>query len=263
MKSKKLLVLISLIAVVVVLAVVLSTVFSVKTVRPKFYNFDGSQTIAPSDGDISPAELTAMVEGKSIIFLSKQDLLNKLNSTYKQWHAFGVVKNFPNVIEVYFVKRTAVAKINLSTSEVVYVDSFGYVTEKGENDYVIDITSAFSSREPLSAVPGSKLVFKVEENNARLNYVLDAILATWQCYVEISDMPVILGENDVFSFDSDGSMMINPRLGGIIKVLSPETELANRLIKAYSVYYSESVNISSVDWTITVYKNGRITTPSK
>ena len=94
-----------------------------------------------------------------------------------------------------------------------------------------------------------------------MNYVLEALIATWRCYVEIPDLPAILAEQNLFAFDEDGNMLITPSAGGTIKVMSPSTNLTKRLIKAFGVYYNEYTDLKSDDWVITVRKDGKVTTP--
>lgn len=259
MKSKKLLISLAVVAVVVVIVVVLSAVFTVQDVEVVYHKFDGSEDAAPTDG-VARDEITAKYKGKSIVLLSKTDLLETVNGMYPQWHAFAVVKNFPNIVTVHFIKRTTVVKFSNSKGQTVYLDSFGYVTEAPTEGSVIDITSAFNSKDEASNAADSPFRFESEESNARLNYILETILATWQCYVEIPDLPQVLGEENVFTFDGDGSMIIHMRSGGSIVVKSPATNLTKRIIAAYGVYYNNGVNLQGVE--ITVHENGRITTPS-
>ena len=264
MKSKKLLVLIASIAAVVVFIVILAAVFAVGEVNLVYHGFDGGQIGSPEEGGIASDSILKLAKGKSTIFLSKNKLLSQINTNYTDWHAFAVVKNFPNKVEIHLVKRTAILKIDVNGQEV-YIDSFGYVTNKPEDGgRYIDVTSAFNGKSTDAKVmqPGQQFEFSVAENNARLKCVLEALVATWRCMVEIPDLPAILAEQNAFSFADDGAMLITPSSGGTIKVLAPETNLTERLIKSYGVYYNEYSNIQSSDWTITVHEGGNITTPN-
>lgn len=264
MKSKKLLVLIAIVAVVIVLIVVLSAVFSVKSadnIRLVYHSFDGKQILAPEDGAIDSDSLLKLVKGKSLVFMSKTKLLEQVNTTFTDWHAFAVVKNFPNIVEIHVVKCTAMLKIDVNGKEV-YIDCFGYVMKAPQNGRVIDATSAFKGTDVTSMNLGQEIKFSVEANNTRLGYVLEALLATWQCNVETADLAALLGDNNVFSFDDDNNLIITPASGGTIKVLHPETNLTKRLIDAYGVYYNEYADLQSDDWVITVHEDGRITTPN-
>lgn len=259
MKSKKLLVSIAIVAVLIVVIVVMAAVLSVEQVVATYHAFDGSLMATPADG-VAKDDIQSLAKGKSIVFLSKSKLINQFNEAYPEWHAFAVVKNFPNIVEIHLVRRTAVMKIEVSGA-FVYVDSFGCVTKVPSEGNVIDVSSAFESRDATNAKVGEVFEFQLDENNARLQYILQAILATWQCNVEIEDMPEILGAENIFAFDDDGNMLISPRAGGTIKIISPEVDLSKRLINAYGVYYNEKIDLTN--GVITVQENGSISSSSK
>ena len=261
MKSKKLLVLIASIAAVIVVIVVLAAVFAVSQVELVYHDFDGKQITAPDENGIDSNEIAKLAKGKSTVFLSKIKLLDQINTIYTDWHAFAVVKNFPNNVEIHLVKRTAILKIDVNGKEV-YLDSFGYVTNPPDSGRYVDATSAFKGTDAKTLQVGAKFEFSVEENNSRLNFVLEALIATWQCKVDIPNLPAILAEQNVFNFDEDGNLLITPSSGGTIKILAPEKKLSERLIKAYGVYYNEYSDLQNGDWTITVHGDGRITTPN-
>lgn len=265
MKSKKLLILIASIAALVVVIVVLSAVFSVKNadnVQLVYHDFDGKEIIAP-EGGIATDDVLKFVKGKSTVFLSKTKLLNQINLEFTDWHAFAVVKNFPNKVYIHLVRCTAMLKIDVNGKEV-YIDCFGYVMNPPESGRVIDATSAFKSTDAQNMRVGEEFKFVVEENNARLGCVLEALLATWQCNIEPENLAALLGDANVFSFDDDGTMLIKPSSGGTIRVLSPQKNLTTRLINAYGVYYNEYANLQDDSWVITVRDddNGTITTPN-
>ena len=259
-KNKKLLISLAVVAVVVVVVVVLAAVFTVQDVNVVYYDVFGNETFAPQDA-LNKKEILAPYKGKSIVFLSKDDLLSKFNRQHPEWHAFGVTKNFPNLLEIHIVKRTTVLQFHNSSGETIYVDTFGYATSAAEYT-VIDVTSAFSNRDVVQSELGAPVKFSAEESNTRLSFVLETILATWQCYNEFDEISEVLGEENVFEFYSDGSMRIHMREGGYILVQSPGSiNLAERLIAAFSIYNTTEENLKNDDCVITIHSNGKITTP--
>ena len=264
MKIKKLLVLIASIAAVIVIIVILAAVFSIKStdnIQIVYHKFDGAQTVAPDEGGITSDDVLPLVKGKSAVFLSKIKLLNQINTTFTNWHAYSVEKRFPNVVRIHVVECTAMLKVVVNGKEV-FIDCFGYVMKEPENGRVIDATSAFKGTDTKALNYGEEIRFDVEENNVRLKYVLQALLAMWQCKVDVPNLPALLGDNNVFSFDEDNNFLITPSSGGTIKVLSPSTNLTERLIAAYSVYYNEYADLQDNSWVITVKADGTITTPN-
>lgn len=259
MKSKKLIILISAVVVFIAVVVILASVFAVREVRPNYHNFDGSETL-PADGAPTADDVLKYSKGKSIFFMSKDKLLSDLNAAFPEWHAFAVVKNFPDAINVHFVKRQAAVKIDIG-GNTVYVDSFGYVVDKPSEGECVDVTSAFEYREA-TVESGKKLQFAASESNERLNIVLEAMIASWRCNIELNDMPIVFGGENVFSFDKNGNLVITTRANAHIKVVEPSADLTNRLLKAYSVYYNDKLNLQQDGVEITVEKNGNIITPN-
>ncbi|MCM1195073.1 MAG: hypothetical protein NC099_03935 [Corallococcus sp.] len=258
MKSKKLIILLSAAAVFIAVIIIIASVFSVREVAVNFHNFAGSQTL-PSEDSPTADDVLKISKGKSMFFASKDKILDALNKEHTQWHAFAVVKNFPDILEVHFVKREAVVKLDVS-GHTVYIDSFGYVVSEPERE-CIDISSAFLNGVAENSGLGEKFKFVDSVNDARLTYILETIIASWQCNLELDDLPAVLGENNVFSFDENGNMLIKMRSGAIIKVVSPETNLTKRIISAYSMYYNNKENVQQSGTLITVEPNGTIIVP--
>lgn len=259
LKSKKLIILIAVLVAVIAVIVILATVFSVRNVTPVFHNFDGSMTL-PADDAPTAEDVLKLCGGRSMFFMSKDKLLEELNAQFPAWHAFEVVKNFPDIIDVHFVKREVAAKIDIG-GNMAYIDTYGYVMD-GSVDIGLDISSAFERRDATVNSVGRKLQFVEAQNNERLGVVIEAIMAGWRCNVELGDMAEILGSENVFTFDENNNLIIHMRAGAQIKVVEPTTELTDRLIAAYSVYYNDKLNLQQSGVVITVEKNGNIITPN-
>lgn len=261
MKSKKMLTMLIVLAVVIVIVIVFASVFSLKSSLIVCHNFEGGKVTGLADAP-TEEDVLQLYKGKSILFLSKEDVLAKLNEKYPEWHAIGVVKNFPNILEVHFVKRVAVVKVDIGGS-TVYLDSFGYVVDAPQTDEPLDITSAMES--PCTTTvneKGKQIQFVSATNNSRLQIVLDTIMALWQCKCDIENIPNILGKENVFTFDADGTMTVTTRVGAKIHFIDPETLLTQKFIDAFSVYCSEKYDLQRENVEITVYPDGKVTAPN-
>lgn len=260
LKSKKLIILIAVLVAVIAIIVILATVFSVRKVSLVFHDFNGSPT-SSSEGAPTADEVLKISGGKSIFFMSKDKLLEELNAKFPAWHAFAVVKFFPNIIDVHFVERQAAIKIDIS-GNIVYVDTFGYVVDKPAEGDCVDVSSVFEHHDVTVSELGRPLQFVDSSNNERLKIVLEDIIASWRCNVELGDIPEILGKENVFKFDGDGNLIIHTRAGAQIKIVEPSANLTNRMLAAYSVYYNDKLNLQQSGVVITVEKNGNIITPN-
>ncbi len=260
MKSKKLLTFIIVVAVLVVITVVFASVFAVRQIMPVYHSFDGGQ-MGSVNGAPTANDVLQFTKGQSILFLSKEEVINQLNEAFPEWHAIGVVKTFPNILEVHFVKRVAVVRVQIGGVDV-FLDSFGFVVDAPTDDGVrLNVTSALE--DPILAnvnEKGQKLQFASEINNLRLQYVLESMMALWQCKAEIENIPTILGkQNNVFTFDEKGTMTITTGVGAKIRIMDPSTTLTDKLIKAFSVYCDESYDLQKAGVIINVYPDGKVT----
>lgn len=258
MKSKKLIISLAIVAVIVAVIVIMASVFAVKDVTLIPHNFSGAAT-TPTDGP-SPNDILKFAKGKSILFMSKDKLLNKLNAEYTDWHFFYIVNDFPNIINVHYIKRVAVVKLDVAGNEV-YLDSYGYVTSKPADWECIDISSAFLHRDADVNESGSEFKFADENNNKSLKIVLEAIVASWRCKIDWEDMTTVLGTADVFTFDSDGSLLIKTVADATIQIKSPEKNLTERIVNAYSVYFNDKQNLQQAGKVLVVESNGNIIMP--
>lgn len=263
MKSKKMLTMLIVVAVLIVIVIVFASVFSLKKSTVICHSFDGGKVTGVSGAPVE-SDIVQLYKGKSILFLSKDKVTEELNDKYPDWHVIGIVKNFPNNLEVHFVKRVAVMKVDVSGQGVYYLDNYGYVVDAPQNgEEPIDISSALET--PVAATVcenGKKLQFASEINNTRLDIILETVMALWQCKCDIENIPNLLGEENVFAFDKSGTLTVTMSTGAKIHFMEPSTILTRKFIDAFSVYcnnYDIDAQLPNVE--ITVWPNGKVTMP--
>ncbi len=255
MKSKRLLIFIGIAAALLVLVICLSAIFTVKDAWVNCHNFDGTPTDASKAPTIN--QILEKTKGKNIIFLNKEKTLAQLQTD--DWHAVAMVKHFPNKITVHFVKRALAVKI-VSGGQDIYIDSKGYVMDKPENASCVDITSAFGNVVNVANCQVNQpLTFTTEQSNAKLKQVLDVIISLWCCKIEMTNIPAVIGSQDVFAYDGE-DLLINMQSGAKIVVKAPSDNLHERLVDAFSVYYNAEKNLQRDGVVITVRQDGKITT---
>ena len=261
MKSKKLLISLIVVALVVVAIVVLVSVFTLRDVIVVCHKFEGGK-ILPDDDAPNAQEIAALFAGKGIVFLNKEDALKQLNELYPDYHFFQIVKIPPNAMEVHFLKRSVVAKLDVGGKDV-YLDSYGYqVSAPADGTAVLDISSAFIT--PIVQQESATGPFKFENsiNNQRLSCILECFIGMWRCYVDTENFPVF-GTENVFTFDSDGTMTITMPVGAKIHIMNPHEDMYVKIKNALSVYYSAENNLQQPGVEITVWQDGKVTTPGK
>lgn len=256
MKSKRLLIFIAVVAIVLVIMIVLSAVFSVKKAWVKFHSYDGKEILVPQNAPTID-DILKVTEGKNIIFLSKSETLKQLQTD--NWHAVYVVKAFPNEITVHFVERALAAKIVVGGNDI-YIDSKGNVVTNLDGKPCVDISSAFDLLDVAVQDVNQPLQFVSDTNNQRLQQVLQAIVTVWRCYIEFTDVPAVLGSANVFTYQ-DGKLYIEMPSGAKFEVHAPEKNLEDRLINAFSAYYTaKDKDYQQSGVIIVVREDGNITT---
>lgn len=261
MKSKKMLTMLIVVAVLIVIVIVCASVFSLQSSLVICHNFEGGKITgvsgAPSENDI-----VELYKGKSILFLSKEKVIAELNEAYPEWHVIGIVKNFPNILEVHFVKRVAVVKLDVG-GQSVYLDNFGYVVDAPQSsEEPIDISSAIETPGTVTVCEkGQKLKFASDTNNSRLNVILETVMALWQCKCDIENIPNLLGKENVFDFGEDGTLTVTMSSGAKISFMEPTNILNQKFIDAFSVYCNDKYDLMREGVEITVWPDGKVTTP--
>lgn len=255
MKSKKLLTFIIIAVLVIVVAIILGAVFTVKSGDLVFHSEAGNVIATPVDAPSSDDVLQPFY-GKNIIFLPKQDVLDEINRTYTKYHAIAVVKSFPNKVTVHLVDRVAVYKVGN-----LYVDSFGYIVQEPANQ-VIDVSAAFFNvNDVVSTQIGTKLKFNNnQKNDARFDLMLQAVNAVWQLNYSYEDVPKLISNFYFEETESEQTMTVETRTGVKIVVYAPSVDLTTRLHLAFSVYYNEISDVTKYGSVIYVPQKGNITT---
>ena len=240
---------------VVVVAIILGAVFTVKSGDLVFHSEDGNIIATPVSAPSSDSVLQPFY-GKNIVFLSKQDVLDEINLNYPMYHAVAVVKTFPNKLTVHLVNRVAVYKVGK-----LYVDSFGYIMQEPVYD-VIDITNVFTNAtDVVSTTVGTKLQFNNNPaNDAKFKLTLQAVNAVWQLNYSYQDIPLLISSFEFRETESEQTLTITTKTGVNIIVYSPSIELEMRLHLAFSVYYNDIMDVNKTGFTIYVPQKGNITT---
>ena len=74
----------------------------------------------------------------------------------------------------------------------------------------------------------------------------------------MEDFTQILGNNNVFTFEESGNLVITTKVGAKIIVQSPQENLTKRLQSAFAVYYNPDKNLQTAGVEIIVNKHGDI-----
>jgi cell division septal protein FtsQ len=256
MINKKLLTLILVILAIVVCIVIFATVFTLRNVDLVYHNTNGDMIALPSDS-MTGNDVLDLVGRRNIIFLSKSDAVDKLNTRYPKYHAIAIIKSFPSTITVHLVERSAVYFLDVNGG--IYIDSFGYVVESTTSEVVRLNVEVFPSGVAGTQTVGAKLKLNSTADSPRLDALLNTISAIWQVNYAYSDIPKILHR---IEFSAEPlKLVITTSAGATINVDAPEKNLSERLINALSVYFNSELDLQKSGVVINVSESGTIFTP--
>jgi len=105
--KRKLIITFSIIAVVAILIVVFSALFSIKKINVEFVT-DVNRTAAYTEEDI--VSKSKISKGKSIIFINTEKCINSLEKSFP-YAKFKIIRTFPSTMTVYVYERTPVFKM--------------------------------------------------------------------------------------------------------------------------------------------------------
>ena len=122
MKSKKLVVMLSILAFLTVLIVLNSTLFTLQTVNVNWlttkYELSGLK-----DDDIT----NNVLKGESIFLLNKQNIADKLEKEYPYLRVVSIETKFPNKIVIHSAEREGMFAVDLGAGEFAIIDGLGKV----------------------------------------------------------------------------------------------------------------------------------------
>lgn len=257
MKNKKLLITLAIVVAVAVVLILLFTLFNISTVNFVYYSSDNKAIATPADAPTTQ-ELLSVYRGKSILLTSSNTLANLFNTNFTDFHAFEIIRSFPNSITIHIVRRTAAISITYG-SQTVYLDVYGYVVPNAPEYETLDVTEAFiTSLSSATFEAGKKLQFESQTDNNRLSMVLQTVNAIWMLKYGYSDVASIL--SGITFNEVANQMLLQTSAGATIKVEQPDQNLYQRLIDAFSVYFNESLDLQKPGVVITVTSQGKIIT---
>lgn len=117
-KAKVLTVILCLLAFVVAVTVLFSTVFCVSSVNVVWHTT--TQNFADKDGEI--VETGGIKQGESIFLVAKDKSVETLESTYPYLKVLAIESVFPSKINLHLIEREALFAVQIEANKYVYLD---------------------------------------------------------------------------------------------------------------------------------------------
>lgn len=256
MKSKRLIVILSILAFLTVLIVLNSTLFTLQSVSVNWlttkYHLDNIK-----DYDL----VEDVSKGESIFLVNKAEISQKLEKTYPYLRVVSIETKFPNKLVIHSAERECLYAVKLSDNEYALLDELGKVLK-------LTTSSIFAGPE-LGAKP-----IKVTFNNIILNpadFVVGEQVKVANIEILLSQLSHTLREAsytpttskgvflniDVISMGESCEVNFTTRNGMVIRLKDANDYTTDKFLLAlerYNYFHQEGV----VSGTIEVWRNAQL-----
>lgn len=251
--KKRLIIIFIALAVIVLIIVLNSTVFTVQNAEISFYTQEGSLTVSPAG--VNANELITDFVGKNIFFLSEDELIDALHASdaMEDYFCIAVTREFPNTVILHLAERQPIFYLSYGGTGYL-IDNYGYCI--GTNDTPSGYVNISNLSTWVGTIAQGKNVSWNSERQEDFNSICTVVNTVWRFNYDFEDIHELVKS---FAFDSD-VMTIETVSGAKIVIYGFGTDTENKMIQAISVYYSDDSDNTTSATTIEVDERGRVTT---
>ncbi len=247
-KSKILTIFLSLLAVVVLLVVLSSTLFAVSSVSVQFHS---TKNVLASVDETEIAKSSNIKTGSNVFFLSKTKAKQKIEQTYPYIKVLNIETKFPNKIIIHAIERDKVFafqkddKYYVTDSDLKVLDIVDgvYLSEK-TNPIKVSFDGEVCNKGEFLSVSKKFLPLKTLEEANYQNYEKE------QSSSALSDFLSYYQEIEVF----DEKIVLKTFLGVKVNIYSPQTKIQEKL-KMVSIKFDELSESQKSTGTINIFES--------
>lgn len=256
MKSKKLIVILCVLAFLTVLIVINSTLFTLQTVS---VNWLTTKYVLDIDS-VKDYDLTDKIElGGSIFLVQKDEITSELEKSFPYLRVVSIETKFPNKIVLHTAERESLYAIGLGENEFAILDELGKVLQISTYESIFEGTGADLGTRPIlinfESVPANDKDFVIGEEigSEYIKYIVKSLSYSLRetSYIPATSKGVLKSINIV----SDGKtsyVSIQTRNGMILNINEFENYTTDKLMLAFE-RYNTLHNEGVVDCTIEVW----------
>lgn len=248
MKTKRLVIIFSVLTALVLVIVLGSTVFTIQKAELVFKNELNENIEVPDRfSNLSASQLIGSVLGKSIFFVSEKNLIETIEKQFPYLNIIAIERLFPNCINFHCLERVPVMVIEKSGTKYL-LDNEGFVvgTVITNAGYIeLDNTSnAFSSLEVGTFAQVS------EQYGWKLDVILNVLGSIWELNYDTPEFSMVIN-NIVFE---DSNIKIATTTGSVIVLTDCMLLTKEKMLEGYGVWQEN--NRSGKVITVRVFNGG-------
>lgn len=195
MKTKRLVIIFSVLTILVLIIVLGSTIFTVQKAEFVFKN-ELNQNIPVPDrfANLSATQLIESVTGKSIFFVSESKLIETIEKKYPYLNVLSIERVFPDNLILHCIERVPVLLVEKNGTKYA-LDSEGFVVSTMiTNIGLIELDGASNAFSSLEVGSFAKVN---PQDEWKLNVVLDVLAQLWQLTYDTPEFGMVIN-NIVF-----------------------------------------------------------------
>lgn len=231
MKNKSLTILITILTIIVLIVVLSSTVFCLKSVEINFM----SNTINLTNKEEEIIESGDFKLSQSIFFINKSKYVNKLENQNPYLKVVNIETKFPNTLVINAIERSELFVIkgyeNDTFKSYLVVDSELKVLNK-LTSYTNTYENAILLESDEKVVNTDAGYFVTTNNSQLIKQLANELL----CYNQNTNLLKANFENIALNYESNGSCYIKMRSGTEIVIKQADLRLQEKFTLALSVY---------------------------
>ncbi len=254
MKSKRLIVLLCVLAFLTVLIVINSTLFTLQTVSVNWLTTKYMLDVT----NVKDYNITEKVElGGSIFLIKKDDISDKLEKQFPYLRVVSIETKFPNKLVIHSAERESLYAISLGSNNYAILDEQGKVLSKSTYEKIFE--GADLGTRPIvidfESVAINEKDFEVGEMVASdyMKFILSSMsLSLRESSYTPSTSKGVLKSISVVSQGDSSAVSVQTRNGMVLEIDDFETYTTDKLLLAferYNYFHNEGV----VDSTIQVW----------
>lgn len=256
MKSKKLVIILCILAFITVLIVINSTLFTLQSVS---INWLTSKYILDIDS-VKDYNITDKVDvGGSIFLVQKDEITSKLEKSFPYLRVVSIETKFPNKLVLHTAERESLYAVKLSSNEYAILDELGKVLNLSTYESIFEGAGADLGTRPILvnfesiSINEKDFVIGEEVSSEYVKYILKSMSYSLR---ETSYIPAtskgVLKSIDITSQGDTSFVSIKTRNGMVLNVNEFENYTTDKLLLAFE-RYNALHNEGVVDCTIEVW----------
>ena len=248
MRNKKLVVVLAVFAVITMLVVLGSVIFSVHNVYAHCYNADD----ATLDSVVMDKDTNGIRRGKSIFMLDEEEIIARIEDKCSDVKVINVERKFPNRVYVNYVKIFPSMVLETQNSALALSPDCEILSAVEKSETYPALIKILTDNAPVNTASG-EIFFDKNGNDYKVCKEINDVMIRMELYNESVSMFEFI---DLRKVETGEVIFIKTRTGTYFELQGGAQNIAEKIRIAVSVYLSDETSYMN-SGTIIVSSSGK------